>query len=564
MKLLDVYAMSFFCSLTAQRVYTNAFSFSATRWSISLTRSMTKPKIVASRLFAGLTSTNDKPIPMTLLSGFLGSGKTSALKHLLENTEGVKIGIIVNDVAAVNIDAKLVSSTNQGIIELKNGCACCSLADELLTSVQKLVHNRKDLDAVVVELSGVSDPIAIKSNWNAAKMSGHPATQLADVARIVTVVDSCTFGTDWMTWDLAGERRNWVEEGDDCAGQRKVPELLAEQVEAANLILINKVDLAGPEQVEVASSLAKSLNEDAAIFEVEFGRVSPKEIFGDHFFVEENRCADPLCTDASHSHSHEHSVHAREHAHDHSEACKDPTCDDPSHDHSHLQDHADDNHSHSHSHQTSTDQLGIMNFVYKAAIPFNPQRLLGLLNQWPVPIKDELDLSLLRDAQEQGYEIQGRLQRGSPFVGVLRSKGFCWFAPTKWSGANEDAWRHDTAMYWSHAGKHFGITAAGKWWATVTKEQMKKFFVDNMEEYERIRTEDFVSDEFGDRRQEIVFIGTNLNEADITDALNECLCNENELKTYRQKLRNYMDTLLTTSGASLFDVGGTDHMDVQQ
>ncbi len=446
-------AMAFFYSVTTRRIFTNAFSVTTTRWSVSTTQQRSARQ---SRLFAGLASVDQKKIPMTLLSGFLGSGKTSALKHLLENTEGVKVGVIVNDVAAVNIDAKLVSSMNQGIIELKNGCACCSLADELLTSVQKLVDTQKELDAVVVELSGVSDPMEIKNNWNAAKMSGHAVTELAELARIVTVVDSCTFGTDWMSWDVAGERKNWVEDG-DCAGQRKIPELLAEQVEAANLILINKVDLAGAEQVQVASTLARSLNEDAAIFEVQFGRVSPTEILG-KIIAEDNKCEDPKCTDVGHSHSHEHSAHSHDHAHDDSAvACSDPVCNDPTHDHSHSQDHGEATHSHSHSHQTSTDQLGIVNFVYKAAVPFNTKRLLGLLHQWPVPIKDELDLSILREAQEEGYEIQGRLEKGSPFVGVLRSKGFCWFAPTKWSGANEDAWRHDTAMYWSHAGKRFVV-----------------------------------------------------------------------------------------------------------
>jgi hypothetical protein len=102
-------------------------------------------------------------VPIVLLSGFLGAGKTCTLQHLLENTDGVKIGIIVNDVASVNIDAKLVSSSMNGVVELQNGCACCSLADELLTSVDLLLGNH-ELDAVVVELSGVADPVAIQAN----------------------------------------------------------------------------------------------------------------------------------------------------------------------------------------------------------------------------------------------------------------------------------------------------------------------------------------------------------------------------------------------------------------
>ena len=526
-------------------------------------------------------STTEKKVPITLLSGFLGTGKTSTLQHLLENTQGLKIGVIVNDVASVNIDAKLVSGSNRGVVELQNGCACCSLAEELLTSVDALLgsndNKRRDLDAVVVELSGVADPIAIKSNWQNAKVNGHPVTNRAEVAQIVTLVDASTFGTDWMTWDVAGERQGWVDPNDECAAQRKVPELLAEQVEAANVILINKIDLAGPEQVKVASALAKSMNKDAVLEEVLYGKVAPQQILRTLSHDQDHNCHDPDCNDTSHSHSHDHG---------HAETCSDPDCMDKSHSHdhksheeSHSHNHAHDStactdpdcsdpthtHSHSHSHATSTDNLGIVNFVYRANRPFNTKKLLTLLNQWPVPIKDDLDLSVLQDAQLEGYEIDGQSEIGSPFVGVLRSKGFCWFAPTRWSGPKEDVWRHDTAMYWSHAGKHFGISSAGKFWATISREQMKQYFADNIGEYERILREDFVSEEFGDRRQEIVFIGVNIKEDDISFALDQCLLTEKGMDRYRQELQNYMNTVFTSpaGGPSLFDVGGVDHMDVK-
>ena len=162
----------------------------------------------ASRLFstaeAATEEEEETAVPITLLAGFLGSGKTSALKNLLENRDGIKVGVIVNDVAAVNIDAKLIANPGNdgeappassqeidtgaaietdygGTVELQNGCACCSLADELLTSVETLMDGRS-FDAVVVELSGVADPVAIKQNW--------------DVARLVSLVvlDQCVLG----------------------------------------------------------------------------------------------------------------------------------------------------------------------------------------------------------------------------------------------------------------------------------------------------------------------------------------------------------------------------------
>jgi G3E family GTPase len=144
-------------------------------------------------------------VPITLLSGFLGSGKTSTLLHLLENKEGVKIGVIVNDVASVNIDAKLVkenSLDSGGVLELQNGCACCSLADELMASINTILagnnNQERRFDALVIELSGVADPMAIKFNWKGARLNNHPVTKKADLARVVTLVDASTFGSDWM------------------------------------------------------------------------------------------------------------------------------------------------------------------------------------------------------------------------------------------------------------------------------------------------------------------------------------------------------------------------------
>lgn len=524
-------------------------------------------------------SSETEKLPITLLSGFLGSGKTSALQHLLENTEGLQIGVIVNDMASVNIDAKLVSAagkSNSGILELQNGCACCSLADELLTTVDTLIESRVtksakgdkkgSFDALVVELSGVADPVAIQSNWNAAKMQGHPVTKKASIQQIVTLVDASTFGTDWMSFDQAGERDGWVNPVDECAAVRMVPELLAEQVEAANVLLINKIDLAGPEQVKVASALARKINEKAIMEEVEFGRVNPQQILRqphqelskeqkvvDFSHDTTSNCIDPDCNDPSHSHSNsnEHNADAM--------ACADPDCNDPSHDHEH-----------SHSHGTHVDSLGITNFVYRADRPFDARKLLPLLSTWPVPIKDDLDLDLLKESIVEGYtvEVEGTEEKktttSNPFLGVLRSKGFCWLAPSRWSGPGADEWRHDTAMYWSHAGKHFGITAAGKWWGTLTKDQMKRYFKDDPAEYERILSEDFVSKEFGDRRQELVFIGVGINEKEITEALDSCLLVKKGMERYRQELNNYMNTILTApaGGAGLFDVGSVDHMDL--
>ena len=347
-----------------------------------------------------------------------------------------------------------------------------------MTSIMSLTSDgTRKLDAIVVELSGVADPVAVRDNWKMSALQGHPATSVAQLSRTVTLVDASTFGTDWMTWDTAGDRPQWTEVGDDCSAVRKVPELLAEQIEAADLLLVNKVDLAGVDQTKIASGLVKGLNEKAGIVEVEFGRVDARELLGsleilkekthehehDHGHNHEHsvqghdeKCSDPDCTDESHSHahSHDHSSEAscsdpectdtsHSHSHDHSEAsCSDPDCTDSSHSHSH--DHSegscsdpdctDTSHSHTHSHDhqsTATDQLGITSFVYKQSTPFNSQRLLALLNRWPLPIKDALDMDLQMGSDEIK---EGQEEEEMAFAGVLRSKGFCWMAPSKWSG----------------------------------------------------------------------------------------------------------------------------------
>ncbi|CAB9512740.1 CobW domain-containing protein [Seminavis robusta] len=553
-----------------------------------------------------------KKTPIILLAGFLGTGKTTTLKHLLENTEGSRIGVIVNDVASVNIDAKLVSSmpesASEDMIELQNGCACCSLSDELFTSVETLFQPKRsgilrrkkarEYDAIVVELSGVADPQAVRATWTAAAGSDRfPATEMAEISKIVTMIDSCTFATDYMTWDAVAQRPGWAEPGDDCAGNRKVAELLAEQVEAANLILVNKIDMATEEEVEVSSKVARALNEKATLHNVAFGKISPSEILElgtTDLLVDFKEEKDEAAAETSgHSHGHDH-------------ACEEPGCTDESHDIATIAMLAKslvapmkatiiatiatattmlakirDAPMKAMIIATTTTMLAknrdvlmkamiiptnqeMPALILVSARPFNTNRLMAMLNTWPIPVKDVLDLKVLEDAQSEGYDMgDGLIKQDSPFVGVLRSKGFCWLAPTKWSGANWDAYRHDTAMYWSHAGKHFGLSSNGKWWGSIQmydkwEEYMKKLFKDNMAEYERIMREDFVSEEFGDRRQELVFIGMNLDQAEITKTLDDCLLSDEELETYRQNLRNYQDVLLSESGGKgLFDTDGS-------
>ena len=321
---------------------------------------------------------------------------------------------------------------------------------------------------------------------------------------------------------------------------RKVPELLAEQIEAADIMLLNKIDLAGPKQVEVAEALARSINDKAILEKVEFGKLLlPQQIVrddkADQVVEEETKkestdcCTDPGCTSHDHSHSHSHQS-------------ADAALDDTSTETTEASSSDGSSHSHSHSHSHGDNHvadMGIVNFVYRANRPFETRRLMSLLNTWPVPIKEDLEglEHFTKDTAADDPEPAGR---ESPFFGVLRSKGFCWLAPTVWKENGGDPWRHDTAMYWSHAGKHFGITAAGKWWATVDEEQMKGYFTASPEEYERILKEDFVTEEWGDRRQELVFIGAGIDKEKITKALDDCLMSDKGMEEYINEVNSFM------------------------
>lgn len=340
-----------------------------------------------------------------------------------------------------------------------------------------------------------------------------------------------------------------MDEGDECSAGQKVTELLAEQVESADTIVVNKIDLSDPARTSQAMEVVRSLNPTAKVFKSEFGRAPLEELLnGVSSPAAETEitecCSNPKCESKTQSTT-EASSHSHSHSHDHStstSSCSDSKCTDPTHDHSH---------SHSHS---SANNAGITSFTYQASTPFNMNRLLNVLNTWPVPVKDELDVVAMSSYNSGEVTMKDGEKVDNPFISILRSKGFCWMAPNSWEGKG-DQWRHETAMYWSHAGKHFGITSAGKWWGSLEgKEQVKMFLEDKPEEYERIMKADWVTEEFGDRRQELVFIGVNYDEKKIRECLDECLLTEEEMEAYRRNLNNFKQTTVDvgSGGASLF------------
>jgi len=507
------------------------------------------------------------PIPITVLAGFLGSGKTTLLQQLLQNNQGLRIAVVVNDVASVNIDSKLVSRDGAaGIVELQNGCACCSKSEELLASVADLVTlsdlRDEGFEHIVIELSGVADPKAVRAKFQEAALYDMPLLQRVQLDTMVTLID-CSTLQDYLTSAKTANTEEAPElfyrdgetppeEVDDGSipsgllatlGIGAVPqqedsgvaELIVSQTETADVVLLNKVDLVDESAISEIGAIVAALNPRSRVFKTSFAQIPLTDVLGaakgqgvvlagivdDHKdAVHAATCDDPDCTDPSHSHA------AHSHKNDHE--CDDPDCDDTSH--SHVHEHGcddpectDDSHSHSHSHSHSaSNHVGIGSFVYRARRPFHPGRLLSFLRNLA------LQRGIPMDADEDGSSFTLTESAKTALKRVLRSKGFTWCADS-----------HVSAMFWSHAGTSFELNCLGSWWATLPREQWPPEAVETiLQDFDSPthNEDDSTCSSVGDRRQEIVFIGSNLgdykNQEVVCRTLDQCLLNDDEWSSY--------------------------------
>ena len=330
-----------------------------------------------------LASTVAEPgtkVPVTLLSGFLGTGKTTLLRNLLEEAsqdKDSKVGVVVNDMAAVNIDAKITarrldldesdSPKMQGapeFVEIGDGCVCCSMADELFTTLAELaaVSSMKGYkyNHIVIEATGIAEPRSIRDQFQDAEAAGMPLMEEVELSTLVTVVDSAAFLDAYAETASIAQRPDLAAPVDDDPSpflmarfdhslQRSVVDLLVEQVECADVLLLNKKDLVSEKQMDRLAEIMKALNPTAIVKQCEFGDAALNEVLGVAGEegaarigpVDEHKvavaaskgasCDDPDCSDPSHLHAHD-SKHEKE-----EEACADPACTDPTHDHSQNQ-----------------------------------------------------------------------------------------------------------------------------------------------------------------------------------------------------------------------------------
>jgi G3E family GTPase len=372
-----------------------------------------------------------KKLPVTVLSGFLGSGKTTLMNHVLNNRQGLRVAVIVNDMSEVNIDADLIrnggadlSRTNETLVEMTNGCICCTLRDDLLKEVSRLAHDGR-FDYLLIESTGIAEPLPVAATFDFRDEDGASLGDVAQLDTMVTVVDAVNLLRDYASHDFLRDRGESL--GDD--DKRTLVDLLVDQIEFADVIVLNKIDDASPAQREAARQILKALNPGADIIETSFSRVPPEKILNTGRFDFEK--------------AQQHPVWFKE-----------------------VYGFAD--------HVPETEEYGVTNFVYRARRPFDPQKFHAFI--------------------------------GSSWPGVIRTKGHYWLATRpQWVGEL------------SQAGAIVRNEAMGFWWAAIPKERWP-----DHPEWRAAIAKNW-SDVWGDRRQEIVFIGTGMDTAELTRRLDACL-----------------------------------------
>ncbi|QFU16328.1 GTP-binding protein [Microvirga thermotolerans] len=370
-------------------------------------------------------------LPVTVLCGFLGAGKTSLLNHLLNNREGRRVAVIVNDMSEINIDADLIRSggadlshTSEQLVELTNGCICCTLRDDLHKEIARLARENR-FDYLLIEATGIAEPLPIAATFSFRGEDGFAISDIARLDAVITVVDAQSILRDFESRDLLRERGQAATEDDE----RCLADLLVDQIEFADLIVINKVSSVESTERDRVRRVVRALNADAVVLETDFGKVPAGRVLDTRLFREGKAATHPLWFKELHGSAH---------------------------------------------HRPETEEYGISSFVFRARRPFDPARLKAFLDR--------------------------------PLPGLLRAKGHLWLAT-----------HPDNVVEFSVAGAQLRLNFKGLWWCAVPRSRWPNVPPFLAYLHERWHPA------WGDRRQELVFIGNGIDEEGVRAGLAECL-----------------------------------------